>query len=680
MSSSNGWTKRVNQWVNDRFPISFILKEGLREPIPGGARFTYVLGSATLFLFIIQLVTGVWQMFYYADTTDHAYTSVTYLRLHVPFGWLMHGLHYWGAQAFIVVMGLHVIRVFVWAAYKKPRELTWLFGVALLVVSAGLVFTGALLPWDTLGYWAAEVGTGIAGTVPVIGNFTERLLRGGGSMTQLTLSRFYVLHVVILPFILMALITGHIIAFRKQGSVGPWKKEKRKGVGPFWPDQIFKDLLVMAGLLVILIGLSVFVRAPITGRADPLNTSYSPKPEWNFLFLYQALKIFKGAWEPLGTVGLPTIILLLFVSLPFLDRRPERNPLKRPVVMSLGFMFVAGVIYLTVMGDISNVTANAEQAAPATKSTATKSTAASTAQATTAKSAAKPLGGKVIPASEKAQIKLGHQLFMSQGCIGCHAVNGAGGHVGPDLAFESQKGRTKAWLMAQLINPRAHSASSIMPSFKHLPKPKREALVAYLLSLKPKGGKAAGKPAKAKTKKKAAAASSSVPLHGEQGPPGPASKMIGDAVNGHVLFNQYCFYCHGKNAAQGVANPGSASGHVPTLSKLRGSKVFSTNPLTFASNIDQFIQHGSRPLGKDPTIDMPVFGDNHALTQAEIANIEAYLLQLNGVDRAKIIDPGIPPVEFFIIAVVVLAGIVLLVTIILAMIRPKPRSDDRPSA
>lgn len=217
MSSRNGWASQVNRWVNDRFPISFILREGLREPIPGGARFTYVLGSATLFLFILQMVTGIWQMFYYAPSVDHAYTSVTYLRLHVSFGWLMHGLHYWGAQAFIVVMGLHVIRVFIWAAYKKPRELTWIFGIGLLVISAGLVFTGALLPWDTLGYWAAEVGTSIAGTVPVIGDFTERLMRGGLTMGQLTLSRFFVFHVVILPCLLIALIIGHIIAFRKQG-------------------------------------------------------------------------------------------------------------------------------------------------------------------------------------------------------------------------------------------------------------------------------------------------------------------------------------------------------------------------------------------------------------------------------------------------------------------------------
>ena len=146
------------RWLNDRWPLSALLRSGLEETIPGGSSFAYTLGSATLIVFLLQVVTGVWQLFYYVPTVDHAYDSLNYLRDDVPFGWLIHGLHYWGASAMVVLVGLHLVRVFLWGAYKRPRELTWLLGVVLLILTAGMSFSGAPLPWDERGYWAAEVG------------------------------------------------------------------------------------------------------------------------------------------------------------------------------------------------------------------------------------------------------------------------------------------------------------------------------------------------------------------------------------------------------------------------------------------------------------------------------------------------------------------------------------------
>ena len=189
----------LRQWVEKRWPVAPVIRWGSVDEIPGGTRFAYVLGSATLALFVVLVITGVWQLLYYVPTVDHAYDSVMFLRLQVPLGWLIHGLHYWAAQAFIVVMGLHVVRVFIWAAYKKPRELTWLLGVVLLLLGAVFIFTGAILPWDTLGYWAGEVGTSMAGTVPLVGNFLKLLMRGGDTMGQMTLSRAFVVHIAILP-------------------------------------------------------------------------------------------------------------------------------------------------------------------------------------------------------------------------------------------------------------------------------------------------------------------------------------------------------------------------------------------------------------------------------------------------------------------------------------------------
>ena len=345
---------RLRRWIEERWPLSAVLRLGLDEDIPGGASVAYSLGSATLLVFLLQLLTGVWQLFYYVPTVDHAYDSLDYLRTSVPFGWLIHGLHYWGANAMVVLVALHMARVFIWGAYKRPREMTWLLGVALLIMTMGMSFTGAPLPWDERGYWAAEVGTSIAGTVPVVGNAVMEVLRGGASMGQLTLSRFFVLHVALIPGAIFLLIVLHIIAFRRFGSVGPWKEEKRTRSGPFWPDQAFRDVMVGMGLFVILVALVTYVPPPFAGPADPVDSSFTPKPEWNFLFLYQALKLFKGPLEPVGTVGIPTLGVLILVLIPFLDRREERNPVRRPAASTLGALGAVAVILFTVFGYFSH--------------------------------------------------------------------------------------------------------------------------------------------------------------------------------------------------------------------------------------------------------------------------------------------------------------------------------------
>ena len=325
---------RVTKWLNDRWPFSTVIGAALDEEIVGGSRYAYTLGSAVLTIILIQVATGIFQILFYVPTVDHAYNSLGYLRTKVPFGWLIHGLHYWGANAMIVVVVLHMTRVFLWGAYKQQRELTWLFGVALLLITMGLSFTGGPLPWDQAGYWAAEVGTSIPGSIPIVGSLTTELMRGGPDMGQLTISRFFILHVALLPIALFGLIVLHIVAFRVNGSVGPWEAGKRITTGPFWPDQAFKDTMTASAVVIMLITLSVFFPPAFTGAADPLSTTFTPKPEWNFLFLYQALKYFQGPLEPLGVAGVPAVLVLVLVALPFLDRSPERNPLKRPFALT----------------------------------------------------------------------------------------------------------------------------------------------------------------------------------------------------------------------------------------------------------------------------------------------------------------------------------------------------------
>ncbi len=176
----------------------------------------------------LQIVTGIWQLFYYVPTIDYAYSSLSYLRLQVPYGWLIHGIHYWGGTLFTIIVGLHVLRVFIWGSYKKPREMVWLIGIVLIILTALFMFTGPVLPWDKNGYWAGQVGIGIAGSVPIVGPFTQMILQGANKMGQMALLRIYVLHVALLPGAIAAFVMLHLIAFRKYGESGPWDNEKVK--------------------------------------------------------------------------------------------------------------------------------------------------------------------------------------------------------------------------------------------------------------------------------------------------------------------------------------------------------------------------------------------------------------------------------------------------------------------
>ncbi len=740
------------RWFTDRWPFKPVIEWSLEEEIPGGDSFWYSFGAATLFVFVIQAVTGVWQLFFYVPTVDHAYQSVSYLRYQVPFGWFIHGLHYWGSNAFIIIVFVHLLRVFVWGAYKRPRQLTWLVGVILFFLVLALSFTGALLPWDELGYWAAEVGTSIAGTVPVIGLFIKEFMRGGASMDQMTLSRFFIAHVAILPGILAALIAFHVVAFRQFKSVGPWNEEKRKKTGYFWPGQVLKDLIVISCLFIGLVALSAFWSAQVSGPADDLDNIITPKPEWQFLFLYQFLKLFKGRMEPVGTVGVPLVLFLILFLLPFYDRNEKRSPLHRPIAMLGCIALIVWFIVYTVLGYYNkpgaslteHVTVSAEapesvregaklfssqgciachtvhgeggnigpnlsstggqglsdewlttqirhpkEHDPTTampsfdslsdqqvkqlvdflqslggKPSKSKESQASPAPGTPPKVLNEPnQPSRKTPAPE-ALISQGKSVFSSEGCIGCHTIDGKGGKVGPDLSGIGSKGLSKEWLLTQLKDPKKHDPDTVMPSFSSVSSEQLDSLVAYLESLKSSSAQQA-KPSKpsAGSSKPSFSQPSKVeapsPPPAKPAPPsepnsvtiesiasGRAAYLVGNPPHGRLLYDKYCSDCHGKDGKGGVANPGSDTGKIPALNPI-SKKLFSEYPETFAQNIDKYIQHGSRPRGPNPEKAMPAFGDDLKLTQEMISEIEAYILELNHVNRAKIMSPGVKPYVFF---------------------------------
>ncbi len=639
-----GW---INRWINERWPLSSLLRLSLDEEIPGGSSFFYTEGSAILIVFAIQVVTGILQIFFYVPTIDHAYDSLSYLRTEVPFGWLIHGLHYWGANLMIVLLVVHMLRVFIWGAYKKPRELVWLAGVVLVLTAMGFSFTGAPLPWDQSGYWAGEVGTSIAGTTPVIGDLVKRLLRGGENMGQLTLSRLFVVHTSILPLALLAIFGVHFIAFRTSGAVGPWDALKRKVSGPFWPDQAYKDIVIGTGIFALLIFLSVFFQPRFEGPIDVLNTTYVPKPEWNYLFLYQALKYFKGPLEPVGSVGVPTVIVLLLVMLPFIDRSPERNPLRRLFVMLCGFIFCATLLALTLIGYYSPGRAQV-------------------AVASSVKPGAEVPQQSALPA-QAGQSDRGIQIFQTAGCKACHSIEGTGGTIGPALSRGEFKGKGRAWIIEQIRNPKSHNSNTIMPAFTSLSASQVDLIVSYLMGTgnvsAPQHGAAAESGSTAQLspqlekeqeggKQQASTGAVSGSAIGE------AARIIGNRERGAVIFKDYCSSCHGPKGTLGMPNPGSNEGHVPLLNPV-SHELYSRDPKTFAANIDRFIQHGSVPSGNRPSLRMLDFGDTHTLTQQDIANVEAYIMSLNGVDRAQIINPGMKPLNFFILIIVIYVLILL---------------------
>jgi ubiquinol-cytochrome c reductase cytochrome b subunit len=768
------------KWFTDRWPYYQLKDLLLNEEIPGGASFSYTLGSSLLVIFTLQVVSGILQLFYYVPTIDHAYNSVGYLRTEVPFGWLIHNMHYWGANAMVFIVALHMIRVYTWGAYKKT-PLTWFFGIALVVVTMAMSFTGAPLIWDQKGYWAGEVGSSIAGEVPIVGGILETILRGGATMGQLTLSRFFVFHVGIFAPLLGLLIAMHIASFRTSGVGGPWEPQKQKKTGPFWPDQAFKDLIVATVVFVLLVICCVYFPVPFAGAADPLNTSYVPKPEWNFLFVYQALKYFKGPWEPIGAAGVPAVFVTLLILVPLVDRNRQRNPFRRPVAMTCLVLYTGLILTLSVIGYLSPGLAQPVTAASSPKASSKPAGKQQQIQSQQQQRQQKPSESPQLAAA----IEKGRKVFDSQGCTACHKVDGKGGSIGPELSGNTLVGKSRKWLEDQVRTPKSHFPGTVMPSFVKLSKEDLDNLVSYLMSLvsggQPAASSSSSQPspkssaAQEQQQQKTSASSRSAmergkqifdssgcrgchKVHGKGGSVGPelagptlagksrqwlmqqitnsrahfpsmgpntgmteftamgkeqlndlvdylmslvsgapppsgqgvqgmkqkpappaaappavgteeeslgkpvgkAAFIIGSAENGADLFRNECVSCHGPDARGGVKNPGSDDGTVPPLNPIDRA-LYNTNPKIFAETIDKIIQHGSMPSGPHPALHMPAWGDSRSLTQQEIANLEAYIMKLNGVDRGKLMQPGIePPLFFFLMIGVIVVAVLIL--------------------
>ena len=350
---------RFIEWLDDRLQIKSMLKDLFDHPVPKRKlSFLDFLGFATAFSFFNQAFTGLLLATVYKPSAKEAYASIQGIQNN-PLEHFIRSLHFWGANFMVVLIFLHILRVFFVSAYKKPRELTWLVGGVLLIGTLGLAFTGYLLPWDQQAYWATTVGTAIAGYMPVIGHYLVSLARDGSNVTGLTLTRFYAVHMLLLPALILAAFGVHFFLVLRQGmsfteEVAEAKREGgqvRGGTEPFWPNTVWKMMLFVSLIGVALWVLALRFPAGLGHAADPLNKSqYIPEPVRYFFSIYQLLKYFPGKLDVIGTVGLPLVFIVVLFGLPFFDRNLSRKVKKRPFALGTAGIVVVAIIALTYIG------------------------------------------------------------------------------------------------------------------------------------------------------------------------------------------------------------------------------------------------------------------------------------------------------------------------------------------
>ncbi|MGH7662386.1 MAG: cytochrome b N-terminal domain-containing protein [Vulcanimicrobiaceae bacterium] len=411
-------------WLESRTGFVSMTKNFLTEDVPGGPSYWYVFGSATLFAMILQIVTGIFLTFYYAPSSASAWESTLFIYQKVPLGSFVISLHYWGATAMIALVAMHLVQVAVWGAYKRPRELQWVVGIILFVLTLVLGLTGYLLPWDLNAYFASQVALNITGAAPVAGPFLQNWLQGGPTMGTLTLNKFFGIHVWLTPLILILLVGVHLIIFRHNGSAGPARDERQTlKPGRFWPNQMFMDTVASFVVLGIIVLLSVVSPAPLDAKADPNNDQFVPAPAWYFMGLYYLLEIFPGQFGQLiGTIVIPTAGLLFLILLPWLDRNPSRDFKRRPIalVVTAIFVLIAGGLSIAGQGTVNEKAAARGQTAPAVPGGADAAKVAAAAAAPLpATGSAAGLAGTSSASSQGASV-------YSNNCSGCHGATGQG--------------------------------------------------------------------------------------------------------------------------------------------------------------------------------------------------------------------------------------------------------------
>jgi len=356
--------ERVYAWLDERFDLGALRAFVAEKSVPVHRHSVwYFMGGITLFLVAVQVATGILLLLYYRPSAGEAYESVKFIVSQVPFGWLIRNVHSWSANLLIFMAFVHLFSTFFLRAYRKPRELTWISGVLLLFVMMSFGFSGYLLPWNELAFFATKVGTGIAGAVPLVGDFLVRFLRGGDDVTGATLTRFYGLHVAILPAITTVLLGLHLLLIQRQGMSVPPSVEAREKAGepipqePFFPNYVLHDVMWWYVALAVLAALALFLPWELGTKADAFAAVPAGiRPEWYFLAMFQTLKMIPAhvlgiEGEMLGVLGFG-LAAALVVVVPFLDHgaaagRPSR------LITAAGILAVIYLVVFTIYGYVA---------------------------------------------------------------------------------------------------------------------------------------------------------------------------------------------------------------------------------------------------------------------------------------------------------------------------------------
>jgi ubiquinol-cytochrome c reductase cytochrome b subunit len=449
----------------------------MRHPVPRGIAgpmgWWYVLGSASMTMLMIQILTGVGLAFVYVPSADRAYDSLLALNYDQPLGWFLRALHYYAGSGMVVLVLLHMTQVFLHGAYKYPRELTWVLGVLLLLCTMGMFFTGQVLRWDPDAYWGLAVGGSMAGRVPVIGPWVVHTMLGGQVIGGDALSRFFALHVFIIPGALLFFLAVHLWLVLKRGISAPpvpgqtvdpatydarYENELKNGV-PFLGDAMLKDVLfsALAVIVVVVIAAIVGPKGP-TGPPDPTIGGANPRPEWPFLWLFALLSLSPPGAETFIILVFPALLIVALFLVPFISNRGERAPSRRPVAV------LTVVVALTLFGVLTYQ--------GATSFWSPEMTAWS----------GDPVPEDIVQKCSPLQLQ-GALVFQYKNCRNCHVLGGSGGQRGPDLTTVGML-LTRDQLIDQVSNGTPGGGN--MPAYgKQLSAAEMTALTDFLVSLRP---------------------------------------------------------------------------------------------------------------------------------------------------------------------------------------------------
>lgn len=479
-----GWLKRIGNWIDVRISFSDTLLPVMRHPVPraidGPIGWWYVFGSASLTFLLIQILTGIGLALVYVPAADKAYDSLLYLDYEQPLGWFLRALHYYAGSGMVVMLLVHMTQVFLHGAYKYPRELTWVVGVLLMVCTMGMFFSGQILRWDPDAYWGLAVAGSMAGRVPILGPWIVELLLGGPIIGGDSLSRFFTLHVFVIPATLLFFLSVHLWLVLKCGISSPpvpgkvvdprsydaeYHKEIEQGV-PFLGDALLKDILFSAFAVTVVVVIAALVgpKGP-TGPPDPALADANPRPEWPFLWLFALLSLSPPAIETFIMLVLPVVIVVVLLLVPFISNRGERAPSRRPVAV---------LVVVTLYATLGALTYEGVRAPWSPKMTAW-----------TADPIPKPIVRKLSPVELQGAL-----VFQYKNCRNCHALDGIGGDRGPDLTYIGTK-MTRNRLIDQVSNGTPGGGN--MPAYgKQMNPMEMDALVDFLVKLRPEGAPPAG--------------------------------------------------------------------------------------------------------------------------------------------------------------------------------------------